>query len=498
MSIYLNTLSHSILKTSHIKLNCCVIHLGSSCWNYNFEENTTPRIGNCHSSCIFICNECENNLHSCVRPYSQVDALRDLLNRIKLESENEVYPHISSRPLSIPITENNAESESIGYYITMRDLKQMTISCSISSSMPLSVQEKVRSAKAAGFVARLVTRVNKDPKRRFRCKLIQFIQEALKDCEALRLEIDQKRHDARVEMFRMKLAKYRIIHDKLSDLLGDADWKESALDCKWDSFDNFWTFDKPLARYSCNFVQCYMEKYIVAPSTIRKKHLKQIADIIKMSFHIMNSSGFFDYDYLSHEDVYENALLRYAFEHFTPDTLYKLVETQHIECMLQGNLTTALSLVSQVDPKHSYGVAMKTLDLSSDNQYFSADDFRKFAMGKLKQCNIYNDKTSHCLSEMKLFTMAFAVMFDELKISILAYLNDDMTKAFLSETSENEPDHGLTRAEIVRRCLVRIHTQEGYYSWDVSTPYTQILDLHRRAFQWPTFMGRELLFDTDA
>ena len=423
-------------------------------------------------------------MHSCVRPYSQVDTLRDLLNQIKAEVGFENYPHISSRPLSIPITEKNAESESIGFYITMRDLKQMTIACNASSSMSQCDQVEAQISKAPEFIIRFKDRVDTDPKNRFRPKLIHFIQGALKDCETFKFEMEEKRYFARVKLFRMKLTKYRIIHDKLSDLLGEADWKDFALDCKWDSCDNFYTFDKPVAIYSCDFVQCYMEKYIIAPSTVRMKHLAKIADMIKLSFHIINTSGFFAYDYLSCEDVYENALRQYALEHFTPATVYKLVKTHHIKDILDGNLITALSLVSQVDLKHNYGIAIKTLDLSSDNPYFSADDFRKYAIGQFKRSSSHDG--NRCIPLMKALIMAFTNLFDAHKSSILAYLNDERTHAFLSDSSESDRDHGLTRAETVRRCLVRVHARQEAYLWDLSATNARRLAFHRHVFQDPT------------
>lgn len=441
--------------------------MGSNCWSYNRVHGTAPIVRNCRESSLFICTECANNTHSSLRDHCHADVVRKQMYQLRSETGTQV----SYQPPNISMHEHFS-GDAIGYYFSVRDLKQMAATALTRKDNP-ELERKRKEFLAAQANARIST----DPNRDSRLKIIETIHEAIDDSKALHCRIKAIKHNKDIEKFRLKQEKYHAVHTKIAKLIGDVEWKEDALECSWGTHCKF-----EVAEYKCPLVDNILQPLISAPSSATKKRITAAADRISEQFKMIQQSGFFDYEYLSRDDPYENAIRNYATENFNRSQICTMLQEKHLVHLHQGRPSDAIADMFQ---GHSYfrDAFLPLIDADSSTEIFTPTDFLKYASELWNNLVFPRYELSRDMTGMKQFIKHIIGVFDQHKSFILRYLSHDRTLAFFTEDVEFEPRHGLLRAEIVRRCLIRIHSQDP--SSFLRTPFWELLALHQNVYENP-------------
>uniref|UniRef100_A0A7S3QJ38 F-box domain-containing protein n=1 Tax=Chaetoceros debilis TaxID=122233 RepID=A0A7S3QJ38_9STRA len=435
--------------------------MGSNCWSYNRVNDAAPIVRNCRESSLFICTECANNTHSSLRDRSHAAFVQKQMYQLRSETRTQV----SYQPPNIPMHEHSAGGDAVGYYFSVRDLKQMAATVFTKKDTP-----ELERKRKEFLATQANTRISTDPNRESRLKIIDTIHEAIDDSKALHDRIKAIKRTQDIGRFSLKQERYRAVHTKIAGLIGDVEWKEDALECSWGTYCKF-----EVAEYKCPLVDNILKPLISAPSSATKTRITAAADRISEQFNMIQQSGFFDYEYLSQDDPYENAIRNYAIENFNRSQICSSLQEKHLVHLHQGRPSDAIADLFQ---GHSYfrDAFLPLIDAESCTEVFTPIDFLKYASELWNNLVFPRHELSRDMTGMKQFIKHIIGVFDQHKSFILRYLSHDRTLAFLTDDVEFEPRHGLSRAEIVRRCLIRANTQDP--SSFLGTPFWKLLTLH--------------------
>mmetsp|Transcript_17989 Transcript_17989/g.39328 ORF Transcript_17989/g.39328 Transcript_17989/m.39328 type:complete len:568 (-) Transcript_17989:678-2381(-) len=156
------------------------------------------------------------------------------------------------------------------------------------------------------------------------CEFNDTYAESIERAKRAMEEREEKKRKASQRTKDNKRAK---IDKMISDLeaLLDEPFRDAALDRRNVEYRyGVKTSKLPCIRFSVPFVDSLMEQYIITPSKIRKKILKEIAGNINAKLRLIGEKNFLSFDFLSEKDPFEAALKHHFSEELTSlDALLK-------------------------------------------------------------------------------------------------------------------------------------------------------------------------------
>jgi len=280
-----------------------------------------------------------------------------------------------------------------------------------------------------------------------------------------------------------RLQKLKDMHGILKELLQDHEWKDFALECRWN--EGGLCFNDAHVSYSCAIVYEAMRNMINAPSSASRKRIKQAAQEIRDNFDLISRSNFFYYHFLDENDAFEGPLRTYCIDHFTPKRMFSKVfprrfgrstSSDFMDLIRKGDLSGAFFLIiPDRDDVLGNAFALSVEIPTAPDR--AARNFRSLALSAWEAKSMMRQKWStRNRQEIRMQGDLCNKLYSDLKSAITDYMQCNETGRFISYP--NEEINGMSRLDAVET----VYTRKECHKHLLDRDFHSLRELHRRFY----------------